>query len=117
MPELTAYSFRHKMATELRARGVSREELAVQMGHRMPDYRTTDRYTKFDKRFLQNAKAKIEEYLFDLNRLTNRDIRAPDTLKILSNQSRESGQEMPKTPYLPMVGATGIEPVTPTMST
>lgn len=31
-PEMTPYSLRHKMATELRARGVSREELAYQMG-------------------------------------------------------------------------------------
>jgi len=117
MPELSPYSLRHKMATELRARGVSREELAFQMGHTMPDYRTTDRYTKFDKRFLESAKLKIEDYLRDLNRLTDHDLLNADSLKILSNRLRESGQEMPKTPYLTMVGATGIEPVTPTMST
>lgn len=40
------------MAIELRARGVSREELAYQMGHELTDLRTTDRYTKFDKRYL-----------------------------------------------------------------
>jgi len=37
MPELTPYALRHKMATEMRARGVSREELAYQMGHKLPD--------------------------------------------------------------------------------
>jgi hypothetical protein len=32
----------------------------------MPDFRTTDRYTKFDKRFLAVAQAAIESYLRDL---------------------------------------------------
>lgn len=65
-PEFTPYTLRHKMATEVRARGVSREELAYQMGHKLPDLRTTDRYTKFDKRYLSAAKAAIEGYMEEL---------------------------------------------------
>jgi integrase len=79
MPELTPYALRHKMATELRARGVSREELAYQMGHKLPDLKTTDRYTKFDKRYLAMAMATIEQYVRDLNKLTRRDLLEPDT--------------------------------------
>ena len=118
MPELTPYALRHKMATELRARGVSREELAYQLGHQMPDFRTTDRYTKFDKRYLATAKTKIEEYLRDLNRLTNRNLLTPDTLKILSKATKTGAQKYHEIPFdFKVVGATGIEPVTPTMST
>jgi len=118
MPEFTPYTLRHKMATELRARGVSREELAFQLGHRMPDFRTTDRYTKFDKRFLAAAKTTIEEYLRDLNHLTNRDLLCTDTLKILSSQPKRADQKNQEKSFdFRVVGATGIEPVTPTMST
>ncbi|MGD0142138.1 MAG: tyrosine-type recombinase/integrase [Rhizomicrobium sp.] len=38
MPEFSPYTLRHKMATELRARGVSREELAYQMGTSCPTF-------------------------------------------------------------------------------
>jgi len=117
MPELTPYSLRHKMATELRARGVSREELAYQMGHKLTDLRTTDRYTKFDKRYLATAMATIDLYVRDLSKLTKRDLLRPDTLKILPTRVSATMLKKPEIPLGRMVGATGIEPVTPTMST
>jgi integrase len=123
-PEMTPYTLRHKVATELRARGVSREEIAYQMGHKMPDLRTTDRYTKFDKRNLANAKMGIEQYLAELDKLTKRSLLQPDTLKIFSTSDSASGLCGPldhgksfEISMLKVVGATGIEPVTPTMST
>jgi integrase len=116
MPELTPYALRHKMATELRARGVSREELAYQMGHKLTDLRTTDRYTKFDKRYLATAITTIDSYVRDLNRLTKCDLLQPGTLKILP--TRVSAMlKKPENPLGRMVGATRIELVTPTMST
>jgi len=123
-PELTPYSLRHKMATELRARGVSREELAYQMGHKLPDLRTTDCYTKFDKRYLENAKSAIEAYMRDLNKIAVCELLQPShSLKILSKPARiaklpDSGsvEKLPQIRMVGMVGATGIEPVTPTMS-
>jgi len=124
MPEFTPYTLRHKMATELRARGVTREEVAYQLGHKLPDLRTTDRYTKFDPRHLGAAKAAIEDYIRELDKLTNRDLVRPDTPKFLQTHAAKPSQEMPVAPknllrirHLSMVGATGIEPVTPTMST
>jgi len=117
MPELTPYALRHKMATEMRARGVSREELAYQMGHKLPDLRTTDRYTKFDKRYLATAMATIEQYVRDLNKLTGRDLLQPDTLKILPTRVPATALKKTETPLITMVGAAWIEHATPTMST
>jgi integrase len=57
------------MATELAARGVSGETLARQLGHKFPDLRTTERYIKFDPRHLAQAKAAIEEYMVELDRI------------------------------------------------
>ena len=111
-PELGLLAaLRHKMATEFRARGVSREELAYQMGHKLPDLRTTDRYTKFDKRYLATATATIEQYARDLNKLTKR------ALKILPTRVSATMLKKPEIPLGRMVGATRIELVTPTMST
>jgi integrase len=117
IPELTPYSLRHKMATELRARGVSREELAYQMGHKLPDLRTTDRYTKFDKRYLATAMTMIEQYIGDLNQLTKRNLFQPDTPKILPRRVPTITFEETEIPLGSMVGAAWIEHATPTMST
>ena len=116
-PEITPYCLRHKMATELRARGVSREELAFQMGHKLPDLRTTDRYTKFDKRYLASAVAAIEEYVRELNKFTTRDLLGIHSPKLLpSGPQKVVGKIRGSVLPINVVGATGIEPVTPTMS-
>jgi len=82
-PEFSPYTLRHKMATELAARGVSGEVLKRRLGHKSPDLRTTERYIKFDPRHLAEAKSAIEDYLGSLNRLTDRELLTPDTFKIL----------------------------------
>ena len=87
------------------------------MGHKLPDLRTTDRYTKFDKRYLGNATATVEQYVRDLNKLTKRDLLQPDTLKILPMRVPPTMREKAEIPLGRMVGATRIELVTPTMST
>lgn len=84
-PQFTPYTLRHKMATELAARGVPQEVLQRQLGHKVPDMRTTARYIKFDPRHLAEAKSAIEDYLFDLNRITDRDLLRPNTLNLLSS--------------------------------
>jgi integrase len=121
-PQLTPYALRHKMATELAARSVSRDEIALQMGHMMPDLRTTGHYIKFDRRYLAAAKGAIEEYVRGLNRLTKRDLLIP-ALNLLSKPPKSGPepivQNLDKSNIiseLVVVGATGIEPVTPTMS-
>jgi integrase len=42
--DVTAYTLRHSVATELARRGVPPLEIAHLLGHRMPDLRTTGRY-------------------------------------------------------------------------
>jgi len=117
VPEFTPYTLRHKMATELHARGVIGEEVSYQIGHKRPDMRTTGRYLKFDPRYLSNAKRVIEEYIRDLGKLTKRDLLAPDTLKILSNEGPDLEEGNEEFPFdFKVVGGTGIEPVAPTMS-
>jgi integrase len=93
-PQLSPYTLRHKMATELAARGVPGETLGRQLGHRSPDLRTTERYIKFDPRHLAEAKHAIEDYLTDLNRLTDRELIRPDTSKILlTHVSEDDGRD------------------------
>jgi predicted outer membrane protein len=105
------------MATRQRVRVVSREELAYQMGHKLPDLRTTDRYTKFDKRYLATAIAMIEQIVRDLNKLTKRNLLQPDTSKILPRRLPATTFKKTKTPLITVVGAAWIEHATPTMST
>ena len=90
-PHFTPYTLRHKMATELAARGVPQEVLQRQLGHKVPDMRTTDRYIKFDPRHLAEANSAIEDYLHSLNRITDRDLLRPNTLNILSTGGLRMG--------------------------
>ncbi len=91
MPLFTPYTLRHKMATELAARGVPPEVLRRQLGHKSPEMRVTDRYIKFDPRHLAEAKSAIEDYLHTLNRITHRSLLGPDTRKILLSDGLQMG--------------------------
>jgi hypothetical protein len=101
-PELSPYTLRHKMATELAARGVSGEQLSRQLGHRCPDLRTTERYVKFDPRHLAEAKAAIEDYLADLGRLTDRALLRPDTSKLLLTHVSEGDRREHRETQIPI---------------
>jgi integrase len=101
-PELSPYTLRHKMATELAARGVSGEQLGRQLGHRCPDLRTTERYIKFDPRHLAEAKAAIEDYLADLDHLTDRTLLRPDTSKLLLTHVSEDDRRDHRKTQIPI---------------
>ncbi|MDE2072730.1 MAG: tyrosine-type recombinase/integrase [Alphaproteobacteria bacterium] len=123
-PELVPYSLRHKMATELRARRVDRDEVSYLLGHKDAQFKMTEWYESFDPRFLAEAAEGISEYLVHLNKLTDRDLLRPDTPNILPNEEIEpEDTAFDQLDFfndflsLGMVGGTGIEPVTPTMST
>jgi integrase len=88
-PQLSPYTLRHKMATELAARGVPGETLGRQLGHKSPDLRTTERYIKFDPRHLSEAKTAVEDYMHVLNGLTDRELLRPHTSKILLSDRLE----------------------------
>ena len=48
--DVIPYTIRHTMATELRARGISLEDLAGQLGHKRPGFGTTERYASRNRR-------------------------------------------------------------------
>jgi integrase len=66
--EVTPYTIRHTVATELRKRSVPVWEVAAWMGH-ATGYRTTERYAKYGPDHLTVAVAAINAYLIELDRL------------------------------------------------
>ena len=60
-PDVTAYTLRHTIATELTARGVPELEIAALMGHRMPNSRTTGRYIHVAPERLVSARKALDE--------------------------------------------------------
>ena len=114
LKEVSPYCLRHTMATELRARGVSEWEAMGMLGHKSPA-RTTERYAKFRPDYLSGAARAIDAYFTDLRAAFG------DLSDLIFNPVRVSSVLVPK-PRFPqslgnVVGATGIEPVTPAMST
>ena len=110
--EVTAYTIRHTVAAEMRKRGVPVWEVAGFLGH-SSGYRTTERYAKFGPDHLAGAVRAIDGYFADLGlaalpQPATRPLRVSSVLvpPAMGSQALEI-----------MVGATGIEPVTPTMST
>jgi integrase len=110
--EVTAYTIRHTVAAEMRKRGVPVWEVAGFLGH-SSGYRTTERYAKFGPDHLAEAVRAIDGYFADLG-LAALPPRADRHLRV---SSVLAAPEMGPYRIDKMVGATGIEPVTPTMST
>jgi integrase len=131
-PDVTPYVLRHTMATELRRRGVPAWEVQGFLGHKVDP--VTEVYAKFDPTYLSLGAKAIDAYFTELfpvrktqntrtfqagapranrhnARMTNTqdaDLRVSRVL-VAGGPSRKS--------LIRVVGATGIEPVTPTMST
>ncbi len=121
--EITPYSLRHTMAAELRRRGVAAWEVQGILGHKAAG--VTEIYARFDPDYMASGSRAIDDYFEALGpsfryrdtdstrsdqicvppALHSGEIRLPTNLK---DFSLSSGW---------MVGVTGIEPVTPTMST
>ena len=70
--EVVPYAIRHTIATEMRARGVPELELAGFLGHAMPNFRTTGRYTHVAPDHLAIARKAVEEIASDIDRLAGR---------------------------------------------
>ena len=71
-PDVTAYTIRHTIATELMARGVPELEIATLLGHRMPNIRTTGRYIHVAPARLASAKAGLDDIANDISRAATR---------------------------------------------
>ncbi len=68
-PDVTAYTIRHTVATELARRGVPELEIAAVMGHRSPN-RTTGRYMHVKPSYLAQAKAALDALATEIGRVT-----------------------------------------------
>ena len=116
----TPKSLRHFMATEMRKRGVSKEQREEWMGHRR--HSTNDVYGQFAPDFLRAAKDCAEAVLADLEALCERSVygymlKPSMQASAKSDMNAETAGLQRFDPIGKMVGGTGIEPVTPTMST
>ena len=120
LPRLSTYSFRHKVTTILRrakhSHGVSEDDISLQLGHRRPHLRITADYGEWDPEYLKCAAAAIDAWFIGMQRRAK-------TRTLLTQSFSKSGpiprrKRVTARPKLlkTMVGATGIEPVTPTMS-
>ena len=110
--DVTAYTIRHTMAAEPRKRGVPVWEVAGFLGH-SSGYKTTERYAKFGPDHLGEAVRAIDVYFAELGlAAVPQPVSRPLRVSSVLAPQRAGPQPLGK-----MVGATGIEPVTPTMST
>jgi len=62
------YSCRHTMARWLRMRSVPAWEVAAQLGHKSPEYSTTEIYAPYDPAHLSAAKVAIDAFLCQIAR-------------------------------------------------
>ncbi len=63
MGNVQTYSFRHTVARWLRKQSVPAWDVAAQLGHKAPDYSTTDIYAPFDPAYLTKTTAAIDLFV------------------------------------------------------
>ncbi len=111
--DVIPYTVRHTMATELRRRAVSMEEISGMLGHKTGG--VTEVYAKYAPDFMGQAVEAIDAYFADLQARCRRLLVLPSTTVRANCVSVPTGQNLQVIEN--MVGAAGIEPATPTMST
>ena len=72
--DVSPYTIRHTMATELRRRSVPPWEVAGILGHKEPRLGTTEVYSKYDPDYLGSAVKAIDAYFRDLQAITDRPL-------------------------------------------
>ena len=80
MPEMTCYTLRHFIATNMRRASiaVSREQRSKWLGHAVKEgSRTTDWYEKLDPDYLEEAMRATDEIMLKLQKHTRRQLLAP----------------------------------------
>ncbi|WP_425456584.1 tyrosine-type recombinase/integrase [Asticcacaulis tiandongensis] len=117
--DVTPYSLRHTMAAELRARGVPAWEVEGLLGHKLPG--VTEKYAKFAPDYLGHGAKAIDAYFTDLlNSKENFDGFNINRVPLALHTDLSPKDELINFSMISkgkMVDPTGIEPVTPTMST
>jgi len=114
--EITPYSLRHTMAAELRRRAVPAWEVEGLLGHRRPG--VTETYAEFDPSYLSKGREAIDAYFAEIGL----SYTVPEAVCVSvachpEDDDFTTNEEISLISGDLMVGATGIEPVTPTMST
>jgi integrase len=66
---VSTYSWRHKVTTVLRKSKVPEDQVAVFLGHKRPDLRTTGRYGEFDPDYLKEAAGALETWFWRIVKL------------------------------------------------
>ena len=113
--EITPYSLRHTMATELRRRGVPLWEVEGMLGHKRQT--TSEKYAHYSPEYLSLGREAIDSYFAELSL----DYETPINSYVSVACHRHTAGKLKEEKYTitsrdQMVGVTGIEPVTPTMS-
>ncbi len=110
---VTPYSIRHTLVRELRRRRVPADQVSIMLGHRPPDTSKTDLiYAPYDPDYCRDAARAIDKLFIELRHISFR----LSASKTRASEQNRGSMEMANLPLKAMVGATGIEPVTPTMS-
>jgi integrase len=125
VPDVSAYTIRHTMATELAKRGVPWSEIEMVLGHAIPS--TTSQYVHYAPEFLQKAVAAIDAYFSELSQLVHKpllgvqieDQPLPDSVLRASCVPVGPSDEgrMVANSLIRLVGMRGFEPPTPTSRT
>lgn len=103
---VSPYCIRHTMAVWLREQGIPEWECAGILGHRLPGYRTTEIYAKYRPDYLSGAAEAIDQFMVAARFGA---VGGPPTTQLRVSSVLVSLRKV--------VGAAGIEPATPTMST
>ena len=107
---------RHTVASELRRRGVPGWEVSGLIGHtRGEAAATTGGYAKFDPAYLGKARKAIDAWLVDLAKDVPA-LRGVTSGSVAARKNNGATPESRAAAGLKLVGGTGFEPVTPTMS-
>ena len=107
---------RHTVGTELRRRGVPGWDVSGQLGHKKGESAgTTENYAKFDPAYMARAKEALDQWMQELaadvpRMRDNTAMTQPLTAESITSSEGEEPRG------LRVVGGTGFEPVTPTMS-
>jgi integrase len=114
--DVTPYTIRHTMASEMRKRDVPVWEVAGFLGH-SSGYRTTERYAKYGPDHLSKAVQAIDSFFADLAAACapspDHSIHRSRASCVLPGQFHEA--RLPSNPLVGLVEPDGIEPTTSTM--
>jgi integrase len=88
--DVTAYTIRHSVATEMMARGVPELEIAAMLGHRAPNIRTTGRYLHASPERLALARKALDGLANEIGRLAGRPMEVASVRNNNSTQRASS---------------------------